>query len=307
MPTTLLKPDLERTGIFKEMSYHTIRDPYVGPFASLSSNFKGKQMTVSHAKSKSALSDGYFTEFRRTFTGDSKLDLATVFRMQRKEAKKLIRGKDWMPSSSSKPITSSGSTCDTFTGPIAFFKPNTRQVDIFTHQRNIVTSPGKKGSGSYVNVTLNPYPLHMADPYDRAEKLQLRVATEQRSLAKGRKPFYSRLRESEYFDGNPFRAVKLAKKSHSAPTKLVKKVRPPFKPSNPAKKDGGCKAGCFNAFPTFQSSPASSQKGKLPHQTALYIPRCCLPYPISSIVDINVRKVVNTSNYKRVKSVVYPL
>lgn len=306
MPTSTLGPDLERMGIFKEMSYHTVRDPYVSALANQSSNFKGKQMAVGHAKSRSALRDGYFTEFQRIFAGDSLADMAAIIRMQRKAAKKLIRGKDWVPPSTTKPITSSGSNYDTFTGPIPYFKPDTTRLSgQFPHQKNILTSPGKKGTGSYVNVTLNPYPLHQADPYDRAEMLHRNETNEQRSMTGNRKPFYTRLRESEYFDLNPFRNEKLTKRNQSMPTKTSNRTGPPFKPSNPGKKAGGCKAGCLNPFPTYQASTVSLKKSNVTRKAALRFAGCSLPYPISSIVNMNVKRAVNTSNYKQVKSVVY--
>ena len=58
------KNDMERLGVFKELGYTTVGDPYTPPnkkpFNANAS--KGKQMTIGGTKTKSALQSGYFND-----------------------------------------------------------------------------------------------------------------------------------------------------------------------------------------------------------------------------------------------------
>ena len=62
------KTDLDRMGIFKELGYITVGDPYVPPNSkpfNVSAS-KGKQMLIDGTKTKSAQQAGYFdAQFNR--------------------------------------------------------------------------------------------------------------------------------------------------------------------------------------------------------------------------------------------------
>ncbi|KAF7256162.1 hypothetical protein EG68_04923 [Paragonimus skrjabini miyazakii] len=241
MAVVKMKPDLDRLGIFKEMSYHTVKDPYgESQFERLGSRHRGRQLLIGGRKLKSALPDGYFTEFKRIFAGDNKLDIVSVMRKQRNLLKKRNVGKDWIPGVPSKPISSSGSSYGTFSGPLNYFKPTSiKQSSSRVVGRNILTCPGKKGPGSYVDITINPYPKHSVDQYDLIEKLRKKELISERVQVHTKGPFYTRTHSSCFFDPNPYH-VKIARgRSHSAPPRQQTEKWLPFKPSSPAKHDGG--------------------------------------------------------------------
>ena len=79
----MAKTDMERIGLFSELGYTTIKDPYVSAFTSKLVSFlacqsfssvtlhaepfnesasKDKQMLIEGAKSKTAFQDGYFSK-----------------------------------------------------------------------------------------------------------------------------------------------------------------------------------------------------------------------------------------------------
>ncbi|KAF8570814.1 hypothetical protein P879_00893 [Paragonimus westermani] len=306
MAVSKMRPDLDRLGIFKEMSYHTIKDPYVeSQFERSGSRHRGRQLLAGGRKLKSALPDGYFTEFKRIFAGDNKLDIVNLIRKQRSSMKRRNIGKDWIPSVPSKPISSSGSSYGTFSGPFSYFKPMPiKQSPSRTVGRNIITCPGKKGNGSYVDITMNPYPKHSVDQYDLTEKLRRKELSNERSHIHKNGPFYNRTHSSCFFDPNPYHIKNARGRSHSAPLRPQTAKWLPFKPSSPAKLDGGCKDGCFDSFPSYQSDKPRSEK-PLSRNSPFHFATCPLTYPIASIVSTNVKRSVNSSNYKQVKAIVY--
>ncbi|KAF5399724.1 hypothetical protein PHET_07075 [Paragonimus heterotremus] len=306
MAAVKMKPDLDRLGIFKEMSYHTIKDPYVeSQFERLGSRHRGRQILIGGRKLKSALPDGYFTEFKRIFAGDNKLDIVSVMRKQRNLLKKRNIGKDWIPGVPSKPISSSGSSYGTFSGPLSHFRPTSiKQSSSRVVGRNIITCPGKKGPGSYVDVTINPYPKHSVDQYDLYEKLRRKELISERIQIHTKGPFYTRIHSSCFFDPNPYHVKNARGRSHSAPPRQQTAKWLPFKPSSPAKLDGGCKDGCFDPFPSYQSDRPRGEKPSF-RGSPFHFATCPLPYPIASIVSTNVKRSVNSSNYKQVKAIVY--
>nr|CAH8834211.1 unnamed protein product [Trichobilharzia regenti] len=208
-----VESDLDRLGIFKEMSYHTIQDPYDKPNKrSTRSAFKGKQMYCSGSKERSATADGYFGPFTRIYNGDSKIDLGRLARLQRIESAKKIRGKDWIPPSGSHSLHGLGSTLDTFSGPVPYMKPTviTKHIKL-DHRRNFYTSPAKKGCGSYIDITIGKYPKYKSDAYDKRPK------TNKSQSSTSDKVFYLNLHPVDYFDRNPYRHVTI-RRSHPSKT-----------------------------------------------------------------------------------------
>ncbi|VDP89202.1 unnamed protein product [Echinostoma caproni] len=302
------KPDLDRIGIFREMSYHTIRDPYTSGINIVGNAdaHKGRQMLVGGKKEKSALSDGYFDVFKRVFTGDYRVDYGSIIRKQRISSKKLNKGKDWVPTSYLKKIDGLGSSYGTFSGPVPYLKPTTVQFHSKTsHLKNITTSSGKKGSGSFPDIGFTPYPRHSADPFDRAEKIAEKEAAAGRSLIEKKGPFYPSVHPTSFFDSNPFRKVKLPRRTQSAYSNKSSKAPIPFKPTSPSKSDGGCKDGCFDKFPTYMSGVVRNSKVSAKSAPVFRPSYGPLPYPTTSIVDQNIKRAINSANYKNVRGVVY--
>lgn len=117
------------------------------------------------------------------------------------------------------------------------------------------------------------------------------------------------------FDGNIYRSDKkapAAKAPAATKTKLV--VSTPFRPSNPAKKIAGCKAGTFGEYPKHsadhyipESKVMSALQSKLyksqPKFRGIFHPS---PGPKSiptrSVLEQNVVRTMNRNNYKTCKT-----
>jgi hypothetical protein len=93
--------DMNRVGLFKEMGYITVQDPYV-PASKFNFNeaaSKGKQILPGPAKKRvTGLQDGYFTkQFPRVFEKEAYSDpIGTRRRQRRDEAKKNITDKPFI-------------------------------------------------------------------------------------------------------------------------------------------------------------------------------------------------------------------
>lgn len=294
--------DLQRIGLFKEMSYHTINDPYKDPkYPVDDSRGKGRNICAAGRKTKSALSDCYFGKFSRVFEGDCQYDLSRTVKKHRQQAKKLILGKDWLPGDCLKPLSSVGSHYGTFRGRVDHFSGLTvPQSKVQEHLKNIITSATKKGSGSYVNITFNPYPKHSPDPYDLPTNKDSRTA----DTAKG--AFYCQVHKTACFDENPYRNTSRGGKQSSLKEHVAHKSLLPFKPPGQSKSIGGCKAGCFSPYPAYQSNATKSTKSApTKHHPAFHISLHGNPYPTPSVVATNINRSVNANNCTQVNNVVY--
>ncbi|TPP63844.1 hypothetical protein FGIG_04027 [Fasciola gigantica] len=302
------KPHLDRLGIFREMSYHTVNDPYKPVISSSGTKTaqEGRQMLSCGSKTISALSDGYFDSFKRIFSGDCRVDMGSGLRKQRMSAKKFNIGKDWIPASCLKKIDGSGSCYGTFSGPVSYFKPKTiRTHQRTSHLKNITTNPGKKCSYSYVDVGLTPYPKHITDPYDRIKEINAKEAATDRTLMRKKGPFYRSVTPTAFFDSNPFRSLKPNRRARSAEPIKGTGITTPFKPTCPSKSDGGCKEGCFDKFPSYMSGAARVSKATVKSAPIFHLSYGPLPYPTSSIITQNVKRAVNSANRKTIRGVVY--
>ncbi|XP_064644547.1 cilia-and flagella-associated protein 96-like [Lineus longissimus] len=304
------KTDMERVGLFQEMTYHTIGDKYKRPgsinFNEASS--KGKQMLPGGSKSRSALQAGYFADkFGRTMEGEAYSDPIKIRRQWRlKEQKKNI-GKAFVPNSGEKQPSGLGSHYGTLSGPIPAFSPNARaRGDRKASGRNFTTNPGKKGTGyGYVPVTIGKYHEHKIDPYDRARETSKKDMESHKRDMKGG-AFKLNMSPKAYFDDNPYKTEKPLPPIRSGSSK--KDDSKPFKPSSPPKNPGGMKAGTFDPYPT-HSSDAYQVKIKRPVHVVNNTGKTFMPSPgpksapVSSIVNLNVLKTVNVQNYKTIRSV----
>eukprot|EP00076_Gallus_gallus_P040613 XP_025006151.1 UPF0602 protein C4orf47 homolog isoform X2 [Gallus gallus] len=99
------KSDMERTGLFSEMSYVTIGDkyvsPYMRPFNEAAS--KNRQMLSEGSKTLSALQAGYFDpQFKRIFNGEAYSNPVQLRRRYRLAESKKNLGKAFLPSNGDK-------------------------------------------------------------------------------------------------------------------------------------------------------------------------------------------------------------
>ncbi|AWP12536.1 putative UPF0602 protein C4orf47 -like [Scophthalmus maximus] len=240
MPSGEGKGDMDRLGVFKEMSYISIGDKYTSatnrPFNE--SAYRSRQMQAGMAIQRCALQNGFFDKsYKRIFEHEALSDPLRLTRQNRiKQAKKNL-GKAFIPCHGVKKPCGSGSHYGTLSGPVEAMSPLT--VPQKAHRssgRNIITSPPKKGSGySYPNVTLSITELYASDPYDGAKDVLKKEAAIHRSKLRDG-PFKLNLHPRDYFQGNPYHSDKPLSPAHK-PLPPVQKVSPvPFKPPSPSKR-----------------------------------------------------------------------
>lgn len=134
------KNDIQRIGLFSEVGYITIGDPYKPiidrPFNDNAG--RGKQMMSSYTKSKTGLIDGYFqSNFGRVFEKEGYSDPIKQRRLERnKQTQKNIVNKAFYPSNATKRPSGLGNHYGTFAGAVDYFKGLTRPKQPYK-------SPGK--------------------------------------------------------------------------------------------------------------------------------------------------------------------
>ncbi|XP_014787099.1 UPF0602 protein C4orf47 homolog [Octopus bimaculoides] len=304
--------DMDRIGLFSEMSYITIGDTYneqrPGP------HIKGKNFYVPGVKKISATQAGYFTDtFSRIMEGEAYCDPVRLARQySQKESKKNL-GKEFIPSSGFKTSCGVGSYYGTIGGPIPALSPTPKPAPPFKpSSRNIFTNPPKKGTGyGYAEVTLNPYPKYLSDPISECKDDYMKEYKHHKTLMKNG-PFRLNMHPEEYFTVNPFKVpsgITLSKpKSIDEKRKPLKPLKP-FIPSNVGYKDGGMKAGTFERYPTHSVNEYVKVKEGRPVHVVNKSGNVFVPLkqgksrPTTSILQQNVLKAMNSQNYKTIESV----
>ncbi|XP_072288361.1 cilia-and flagella-associated protein 96 [Eucyclogobius newberryi] len=254
------KSDMERLGIFKEMGYISIGDKYSPPNNRPfnESAHRSRQMQAGGTAQRCALQNGFFEKtFNRIFEHEALNDQIRLARQYRNQQAKKILGKAFLPSNAIKKPCGSGSYYGTLSGPVEAMSPQTQPRK--PHKslgRNIMTSPGKKGSGySYPNVTLSSIEVYASDPYDRPKEILKKKLLSHHSKVKAG-PFSSNLHPKDFFQDNPYRSNRPTAQAHKTLPSIKKKVSPvPFKPTSPSKRSGGMKAGTFDTYPSHSADP----------------------------------------------------
>jgi hypothetical protein len=305
------KNDMERVGLFSEVGYTTIGDKYPKidpnsrPFNTAA--YKKKQMLPGGSKTRSALQSGYFEPtFKRIMEKEGYADPVKLRRQERLSKSKKNIGKAFLPSNYPKKATGLGNHYGTLAGPINHFSAQNKPKPEYQKQgRNFVTNPSKKGTGyGYIGVTLGKYQDHAVEPYNRPRELRKKEQEQHRALTKGGS-FKLNLHPKTLFNPNVFKSDRPL-----PPPKPSEQKGPnvkPFKHSSPAKHIGGCKAGCFDPYPTHSADSytvkpekkvTTNSSGKLFH--AIPGPKS---QPTPSILSTNVNLVVNRNNYKTIRNV----
>lgn len=304
------KSDMERVGIFKEMSYITIQDRYKGgPGIQFNEGAgKGKQMLPGGSKTRTALQTGYFADkYGRIMDGEAYTDPIKIRRQHRlKEGQKNI-GKPFMPSSGEKKMSGLGNHYGTLSGPISSFSPQNVSKKAYKEPgKNFYTNPGKKGTGyGYVPVTIGQHHKYQADEYDRSKEKTKKENEHHRQALKGG-AFRLNMHPKNLFDENPFKSDKALPPAKAKPGKGpdVK----PFKPSSPGKNPAGMKAGTFDPYPSHSVEPFKNKKDRPVHVVnksgKIFMPSAGpKSAPINSILDQNVVKAISSQNYRTMTSV----
>lgn len=297
------KNDLNRIGLFSELGYVSVGDPYVNPNNKPFNvaAHKGKQMLPGGTKTKSSLQAGFFDKsFSRIMQGEGYSDPVKRRRQERLEKGKRNLGKAFMPSHAGKNPSGAGSHYGTFTGPIAVFSPVEKTKKPYVSPgRNFLTNPSKKGTGyGYTNVLIGKPQLYASEPYDRAKELMKNSNSQGLKMMKGG-AFRLNLHPKAYFDNNPYKTDK-----PMPPYKEVKRENPtlkPFQPSSPGKEIGGSKAGCFTQYPSHSNDPYIAKK---PFRENTGEKRIFRPsqgpksMPTRSTITQNVERRINRLNFK---------
>ncbi|XP_054879279.1 UPF0602 protein C4orf47 homolog isoform X1 [Poeciliopsis prolifica] len=297
------KSDMERLGVFMEMSYISAGDKYTSansrPFNE--SAYRNRQMQAGVTKQLCALQSGFFDKsFKRIFEKEALSEPLRLARRNRMQQVKRNLGKAFLPCSGTKTSSGSGSYYGTFSGPIEATSPLSVPKKVQRSPgRNILTSPPKKGSGySYPNVTLSKMDLYVSDPYDRAkEALKREGAIHRSKLRDG--PFRINLHPQVYFQGNPYHSDKALPPAQKPlqPQKNVSMV--PFKPTSPSKQIGGMKAGTFDVYPSHSADPYVIRRSKPASQEPVFRPAPGpKSMPVKSIISVNVNRRINSANYR---------
>ncbi|XP_028272681.1 cilia-and flagella-associated protein 96 [Parambassis ranga] len=296
------KSDMERLGVFKEMSYISVGEKYT-PHLSRPFNeaaYRSRQMQAGVAKQRCALQSGFFDKsFKRIFEREALNDPIRLARQNRVQQAKKNLGKAFMPCNGIKMLSGAGSCYGTFSGPVEAMSPlSVVQKAHRSPGRNIVTSPSKKGSGySYPNLTLSTVELYASDPYDRPKEiLKKEAAVHHSKLRDG--PFKLSSHPKDYFQSNPYHSDKPLPPANK-PLPLAKKVSLlPFKPPSPSKRMGGNKAGAFGTYPSHSADPFIIPRSKRISQEPVFRP---VPgpksMPVKSIITVNVNRSVHSSKY----------
>ncbi|KAM7000223.1 cilia-and flagella-associated protein 96 [Tautogolabrus adspersus] len=296
------KSDMERLGVFKEMSYVTVGEKYSPqtnrPFNE--SAYLSRQMQAGIAKRRCALQSGFFAKsFNRIFEREALSDPLRQARQNRIQQAKKNLGKAFLPCNSVKKPCGSGSYYGTLSGPVEAMSPlAVSRKARPSPGRNIHTSPPKKGSGySYPNVTLSKIELYASDPYSRAKDVLKREAAIHRSKFRDG-PFQINLHPKDYFQRNPYHGDKPLPAAHK-PLPPAKKDSPvPFKPPSPNKKTGGMKAGTFDSYPSHSTDPYVIRRSKPITQEPVFRPAPGpKSTPVKSIIAVNVNRSVHSANY----------
>ncbi|KAM9376174.1 cilia-and flagella-associated protein 96 [Pholidichthys leucotaenia] len=296
MPSGESKSDMERLGIFKEMSYITVGETYAPPTQRPfnRSAYRSRQMQAGVAKQRCALQSGFFDKsFNRIFEREALSDPLKLARQNRIQQAKKNLGKAFLPCNGVKNLCGSGSYYGTLSGPIEAMSPlSVVQKSQRPPGRNIVTSPPKMGSGySYPNVTLSNVELYASDPYDRAKEIRKKEAAINRSKMRDG-PFKLNLHPRDYFQHNPYHSDKPLPPAQK-PLPPTPKVSPlPFKPPSPSKRIGGMKAGTFDAYPSHSTDPYVIRQPKKTYQEPIfYPPPGPKSTPVKSIITVNVNRL----------------
>ncbi|XP_065063088.1 cilia-and flagella-associated protein 96-like [Rhopilema esculentum] len=299
--------DLNRLGLFSELGYISIGDPYVPPNSkpfNINAS-KGKQILPGGAKSKSALQSGYFDKsFDRIMQGEAYTDPVKRRRQERISQSKKNLGKPFVPSHSGKKPSGANSHYGTFSGPVNAFSPLGKGKKSYASPgRNFITNPLRKGTGyGYVNVLIGKPQTYSTEPYDRGRELVKKGQEDSKGKMKGG-AFKLNLCPKQYFDVNPYKADRPLPplREPKTDTREVK----PFKQSSPGKEIGGSKAGCFNGYPSHSNDPYVVHKNSFrsfndggekkifrPSQG----PKSC---PTKSVISQNVQRRINRLTYKQ--------
>ncbi|CAF1255227.1 unnamed protein product [Rotaria magnacalcarata] len=315
------KSDMDRIGLFKEMEYVTIKDPFKGAanFTFNEAAYKSKQIMSKSSKQRATGSlAGYFDTQFKLLPG-SYVDPISMRRKARmEEKKKNIVSKPFVTMFRPKDPEGLGSFFGTIGGGIKDLDPSKskyREEKKAPHEKsNFKVNPPKKGTGyGYPNVGIDKDPPYAykdkTDNYDASLDAQRRDYTHHKSSMKAG-VFKLNMHPKDYFYTNPFRDDGKGAKHHGEAKERSKSApfdKKPFKYSSPGKSLGGNKDGCFDKFPKrsdkdpFVTGSIYSQvKNEVNKHGKTYYPnKFPKTRPTDSVINKNVNVKITRQNYKQ--------
>lgn len=267
------KSDLDRVGLFREMGYISLKDPYKGkdldrPFCQ--DRRKGKQFQSAGSKTGKT-QDVYFDpKYSRVFEGECYTEPLQRDRKNRKERLKNNLGPPFKPSSDLGRRSGMGTLSAAFTdknpamSPLK--KPNRKEKPL---GKNFVTKPGRKGTGyGYVDVTIGKTYDYQSTKYD-VKKIELQQEHQMHKKKMIGKPFVSHHHPQALFDSNIYKGDE-GEKGPDTDDKPKALVPVPFRPSHPAKSGA---QGCLNPYPKQEGAQKpEGSKEQLKEATKIFKP-----------------------------------
>ncbi|PSN41568.1 UPF0602 protein [Blattella germanica] len=306
------RPDMERIGLFAEMDYMNGKG-YVSPFGGgvRKEPTKGRQLFPGGSKSKCGNQDGYFQEeFQRLFENEKYSELYRILLQEDLKAmKKNISKSPFVAPGETKKHSTPGDYYGTFEKVEAFSPILKKRPPYKKEPPNLLSNPAKKGGPGYVDITLSKYPEHSVDFYDAS---RLKQAKEYEIYKKGFKagPFYPGRCPQPYFDPNPFLDENPGPTYVRPKEKSFKSKGGYWYPSSPAKKDGGCKAGCFDKWPEHSAdkylSEAEIMRKKYRVNKVFYPQAWGKSMQTCSVVNQKVDICVNQKNFRTYEPITFP-
>lgn len=312
---------MDRVGLFKEMEYVTIKDPYQDPskFKFNEAASKNKQMMSKCSKDRATGSmAGYFdTEFK--ILSGSYIDPISLRRQARlEEKKKNIVNKPFVSMYRARDPEGLGSFYGTIGGTVKDTDPTKakyrEQAKPPAEKANVKVNPAKKGTGyGYPHLCIERDPPYTykdtADKYDAPIDAQRKELSHHKAALKAGS-FKLNMHPKEYFDRNPFRDDGKGGKSRGEGKERSKSApsdRKPFKYSSPPKTIGGNKDGCFEKFPKrsekdpyVANSMYTQVKNVVNKQGKTYYPnKFPKTRPTDSVINKNVVLQMTRQNYKQ--------
>lgn len=247
------KSDLDRVGLFREMGYISLKDPYKGkdpdrPFCQ--ERRKGKQFQAAGTKSGTTQDVFFDSKYSRVFEGECYSEPLQRDRKTRNDRLKKNLGAPFKPSSDLGRRSGKGTLSAAFNAnhpsmsPLKKNLPNSKPLG-----KNFVTKPGRQGTGyGYVDVTIGKTYDYMSTKYDvkKVEKNQEHQSHKKKMIGG---PFVSHHHPQALFDSNIYKGQDGDPAAPPQSDKATKAGAPafvPFRPSHPAKSGA---QGCLNQYP----------------------------------------------------------
>lgn len=244
------KSDLDRVGLFREMGYISLQDPYRGkdldrPFCY--DRRKGKQFQAAGTKSGKTQDVFFDTKYSRVFEGECYSEPLQRDRKTRNDRLKKNLGAPFKPSSDLGRRAGRGTLSAAFESQHSAMSPLKKQISPGKPLgKNFVTKPGRQGTGyGYVDVTIGKTYDYQSTNYEPI-KTQTTEEHQQHKKKMIGGPFVSHHHPQALFDSNIYKGQDGKNAVADEKPKERKKDFIPFRPSHPSKSGA---QGCLNPYP----------------------------------------------------------